>query len=282
MQTTVQDHGRMSYRAFGVPKSGPMDAGSARKANLLVGNPDFNPVLEFTLQGPVIELLGQGYIAVTGGVFDLKLNQQSIPQNQAIELKGKNKLAIGSAQLGCRGYIAVAGEWLLSPWLESCSTAPQNTAQLTPDSLIQKGSEISIKSMVRDLLEFDIPATSAPSGVIRILAGPEYHLIDTDSIKELFKTTFTISSQSNRMGYRLNAPLSRYQEPVDIISSAVVPGTIQLTNSGQLIILMADAQTTGGYPRIANVVSADLDVLGQMKPGDQIRFQLVSLKHVFQ
>ena len=104
------------------------------------------------------------------------------------------------------------------------------------------------------------------SNTIRILAGPEYHLLHTDIIKGILRRSFKISNQSNRMGYRLEAPISNYHAPVEVISSGVVPGTVQLTHSGQLVILMADAQTTGGEPMIANVSSRDLDRLGQMKP----------------
>jgi antagonist of KipI len=118
--------------------------------------------------------------------------------------------------------------------------------------------------------------------VIRVLAGPEYSTFNTAAIKEFLGRRFTISPQSNRMGYRLNSPLDNYRTPVEVISSGVVPGTIQVTHSGQLIILLADAQTTGGYPRIANVISVDQDKLAQMRPGDSFSFRLISLKEAYE
>ena len=282
LHTTVQDHGRLKYRAFGVPMGGPMDMGSAWLANRLVGNSKFDPVLEFTLKGPVLELVGQGHIAITGGHFEAILDQSPIPGNKAIEINGNHTLSIGSVRSGCRGYLAVGGQWQIKPWLGSCSTAPQNAAQLTPESIIAKGSAITVKVNARNIPAVDIPDAPPYRDTIRILAGPEYHRIDTDCIKVLLNKRCTISNHSNRMGYRLKSALSSYRMPIEIISSGVVPGTIQLTNSGQLIVLMADAQTTGGYPRIANVVNADLDLLGQMKPGDDLKFKLVSFNHAYQ
>ena len=282
LHTTVQDHGRLKYRAFGVPVSGPMDIGSASLANRLVGNSKFNPLLEFTIQGPVLELSGQGHIAITGGHFEALLDQSPMPRNKAIEIDGNRKLSIGNVRSGCRGYLAVGGQWQIKPWLGSCSTAPHNAAQLTPESVIERGSTITVMVKSRSIPEADIPDEPSYTDTIRILAGPEYHRIDTACIKELLDKQFTISNHSNRMGYRLESALSNYQQPLEIISSGVVPGTIQLTDSGQLIVLMADAQTTGGYPRIANVVSADLDLLGQMKPGDDFRLRLVSFNDAYQ
>ena len=277
LQTTVQDQGREKYRAYGVPRSGPMDVRSARLANLVVGNPEFNPVLEFTLKGPTIKLEGYGNIAITGGRFELLLDHRQISHDQSIEVAGTHTLSIGHVQSGCRGYLAVGGDWQIESWLESYSTSPQNARQLTPESVIAKGTTISVLTPNRETPKFNLPVTSLDQGVIRIMAGPEYHRIDTDTIKEFLKNRYTISTHSNRMGYRLDNSLSNYKQPIEIISSGVMPGTIQLTDSGQLIVLMADAQTTGGYPRIANVLSTDLDLLGQMKPGDQFRWELVSM-----
>ncbi len=282
LQTTIQDQGREPYRPYGVPKAGPMDIGAATLANRLIGNPEFNPVLEFTLRGPLIELQGQGYLSLTGAQFEAKLDQEYLPLNQAIAIKGTHSLSLGNVQSGCRGYLAIAGSWKLQQWLGSCSTSPQNGLELTPDSCIKKGTRITVVSGDQNFpMDLQLPKP-LKSAVIRILAGPEYNLLNTAVIKELLSRKFTISNQSNRMGYRLESSLANYQTPLEVISSGVVPGTIQVTHSGQLIVLMADAQTTGGYPRIANVISYDQDLLAQMKPGDQFRFRLVSLDEACQ
>jgi len=279
MQTTIQDQGRESYKSFGVPQAGPMDTASARIANWLVGNPDSSPVLEVTLIGPVIRLQGEGQIALTGASFEVFLDNQPLPFNTTIDIKGKHQLNIGQAQKGCRCYMAIAGSWKLKPWLNSYSTSPQNSRKLTPDSLIEKESTITVlcdkPAASRSVVRSGIGERSLEQ--IRVLGGPEYHQFSTPSIKSFLRSTFSITTESNRMGFRLGPQLSGYDSPAEVISSGVVPGTIQVTHSGQLIILMADAQTSGGYPRIANVISADLDKLAQLQPGGQVRFRLVSL-----
>ena len=283
LQTTIQDHGREHFRAFGVPKSGPMDLASAQLANWLVGNPESAPLMEITMVGPDIQFQGQGQIAFAGAPFKVILDGQSLPFNRSIEIDGQHNLTIGKAPKGCRCYMAIAGNWGLSSWLDSCSASPQSGTELTPDSVIEKGTTITIyNAKPVGLRSVSRPWIEAPKPVVRVLAGPEYHLFSTSAIKELLGEEFTITPQSNRMGYRLNNPLDNYRTPVEVISSGVVPGTIQVTHSGQLIVLLADAQTTGGYPRIANVISADQDKLAQMRPGDSFSFRLISLKEAYE
>lgn len=283
LQTTIQDSGRKAYHSFGVPGAGPMDQVSANLANRLVGNPEANPLLEFTIIGPELQLTGEGLLAITGGDFPCSLNQQPISMNEAVPFQGTNRLKIGRVASGCRGYLAIAGNWELEPWLNSCSTSPQFGSDLTPDSMVVKGKTITIQSS-QVLYPDKLPRPAPPGhdGCIRILAGPEYSLFETELVLELLRKDFTITPQSNRMGYRLADPLQNYTEPIEIISSGVVPGTVQLVPSGQLIILMADAQTTGGYPRIANVIGEDLVKLAQMQPGESLNFKLTSLKEVHQ
>ena len=150
------------------------------------------------------------------------------------------------------------------------------------NSIIEIGSVLSVINRRKVGLKSALKSTQEQKSVevIRVLAGPEYSLFSTANIKDFLGKPYAITSQSNRMGYRLDFPLSNYTSPIEVISSGVVPGTIQVTNSGQLIILMADAQTTGGYPRIANVPREDQDKLAQLRPGKHIRFKLVSLNDI--
>ena len=281
LHTSIQDHGRMAYRSFGVPSSGPMDKGAAEFANRLVGNDKYQPLMEFALIGPEMELTGEGNIALTGASFDIVLDQDKIPINQTIAISGKHHLRIASTRSGCWGYLSVAGTWKLPHWLNSASTSPQNSSQLTPESVVQVGSVFEIASDTEVIPELVKPARKK-SAYIRILPGPEYHQMSTNTVKELLSKSFTISTLRNRMGYRLVTPLSSYKDPLEIISSGVTPGTVQITHSGQLIVLMADGQTTGGYPRIANVISADLGELAQLNPGESFTFKLVSLSQAYQ
>ena len=282
LMTTIQDHGRWAYRSFGVPANGPMDSVSAKYANQLVGNHATCPVMEFAISGPDIEVSGEGFIALTGATFKAVLDQEILPLNKLIAISGTHHLKITRAHAGCWGYLAVAGNWALKQWLNSASTSPQNGLQLTPDSIIREGTRLEVSSTEMIFPPKLSGRNTLNASVIRILPGPEYHQMSTDTIKELLGATFTISTHRNRMGYRLNANLASYQNPLEIISSGVTPGTIQITPSGQLIVLMADAQTTGGYPRIANVISADLGSLAQINPGNPFRFQLVSLHEACQ
>lgn len=278
LHTTIQDHGRWPYRAFGIPAAGPMDWESARRANLLLGNPPDNPVMEFTMIGPVIELEGEGHFVLTGGELSAQFDGKPLLINKVTPITGKLTLSIGRVLTGCRGYLAVAGSWNLSRWLGSCSTAAQNPDLVTPESYIRKGLTITVEqTRPVDLPEIATAVETDTSPEISIIPGPEYNQFGIFTIKEFLDNQFTVSSESNRMGYRLNPLLSDYSASLEIISAGVVPGTVQVTHSGQLIILMNDAQTTGGYPRIANVVSADLSRLGQKAPGASIKFKLTSL-----
>lgn len=277
LHTTVQDQGRESHRAYGIPGSGPMDRDSAYLANELLGNPQHNPVIEFTMIGPEIMLEGQGHIVVTGGRFEILLDEVPVGSREVVPIDGTHRLAIGRVHTGCRGYLAAAGTWSIGRWLGSCSTAAQNPGLVTPESHVKKGMTIIVQqSGPIHLPEIYTETDPDSSRQIRIIAGPEYNYFDTAAIKQLLTDNFTVSNESNRMGYRLTPSFYDYNAPPEIISSGVVPGTIQVTHSGQLIILMNDAQTTGGYPRIANVISADLSRLGQKAPGDRIRFKLIS------
>lgn len=282
VQTTLQDHGRAAYHSFGVPAAGPMDRVAAKLANQLAGNPESNSVMEFTLIGPELEIEGTGILAITGGDFPCTLDGKPIPMNQAIPVAGLSRLKIGRVTRGCRGYLAIAGNWELRQWLDSCSTSPQFDSLLTPDSVIAKGKSFRVGNGNQASAGLPAHNVSSPDNFIQVLAGPEYHRLGRAVIVEFLKKEFIISAQSNRMGYRLKTPLQGYHDPLEIISSGVVPGTIQLVPSGQLIILMADAQTTGGYPRIANVIWKDQHKLAQMKPGDSLRFQLTSLQEAHQ
>ncbi len=274
--TTVQDRGRYDYLAFGVPASGFMSPTEAHKANWLVGNPDGHPVLEITLQGPTLQLEGKGQIALTGGTLKITLDDLELPMYQTISINGKSRLQLGAVSHGCRSYLAIRGDWKLKSWLGSFSAAPQDTELHTPDSLLKKGSVLEVES--RGLLKPRKLTPEAFQGPLRILPGPEYGLMNGQHIHQLLSTRFTLSHQSNRMAYRLNEELNGFHIKQEIISSGVVPGTIQVTANGHLMILMSDAQTTGGYPRIGNIITADLDRAAQLKPGDRVVFELVSLK----
>lgn len=275
LQTLVQDKGRMGYQSFGVPVSGALDKSSARIANWLVGNTEDTPVLEITFSGPRIEIKEDCQIAITGADISPTLNQNPIPIYETIDISSQSTLSFGRLNNGCRAYLAIRGQWQLKKWLDSYSALPYGGQEVTMDSFIQKGSRLQI--MVNNAIQKRIyPLEKRPnfkkSFIAQVIPGPEFDAFSKLAIASFFSQTFQIRPESNRMGYRLEEPIQDFTPEREVISSGIIPGTIQITNSGKPVILLADAQTSGGYPRIANVISNDLDGIAQLKPGDVIRF----------
>ena len=279
LQTLVVDHGRTGYQSWGIPVGGAVDRTSARLANRLVGNPLSSPVLEITLLGPSIEIQGEGQMAIAGADLSPKMNEQEIPMFETINVTSGMKLSFGAPKKGCRSYLAVGGLWQLKKWLSSYSALVYDSTGITKSSVIKKNSMLSIDAQnsisPKRIAKNQRPDYSNPL-TVKVLPGPEFDSFSRDAQHQFFNQTFKLSPQSNRMGCRLNPELNN-SAGLEMISSGVIPGTIQIASSGQPIILLADAQTTGGYPRIANVISADIDALGQLKPGDEVKFVLVDL-----
>lgn len=275
LQTTIQDGGRMGWQQYGVPVSGAMDKNAFRLANLLVGNPTCTPCLEMTIIGPEISCRGQGQIALTGADLHARLNGREVPRYQLVDVFDGDCLDFRHCRSGCRCYLAVRGEWEVPLWLGSHSEVPYTGMMTGLPPPVTIGREIVINSRTRALpLESTVRLESPHRKPVGIVPGPEFDWLNEPSKKDLVQHRFVISSQSNRMGYRLEGFLQGLETLPEMISSGVIPGTVQVTPSGQLIILMADAQTTGGYPRIATVIQADLDFLAQKRPGEQIEFVL--------
>ena len=278
LQTTIQDKGRYGHQAFGIPVSGAMDKKSAETANWLLDNPVENPVLELTLLGPKIEIEGDCQIALTGADLSPRMNGQSIPMYESIDVKNGSVLSFGEVKNGCRTYLAVRGKWLINDFLSSYSALPYNGKAATPDSIIQKHSQLQI-DVKAPISKKVLPASQRPffqnNIRVKVLPGPEFNAFSGRTIGHFFSRGYRIGNHSNRMGYRLDAEIFNFKPQKAAISSGTIPGTIQITNEGQPVILMADAQTVGGYYRIANVISEDMDKLGQLKPGDEVWFSLV-------
>ncbi len=283
LQTLIQDQGRVGYQSYGVPVSGVMDKKSAALANELVGNPTDTPVLEITLLGPKIQIQGDCQIAITGADLSPKINKEAIPLYTTITVKDGDTLSFGAIKNGCRAYIAVRGKWQLSKWLNSYSALPYSGKEATPKSVIEKGQELIIE-VASPIAKKSIPKAEQPvyknSERIRVLPGPEFEEFSSYTIAYFFSRGYQLTNDSNRMGYRLDANLIDFKPKREVISSGIIPGTIQITSSGQPVILMADAQTVGGYYRIANVISADMDKLAQLKPGDEVWFSLIRLAEI--
>ena len=281
LQTTIQDLGRYGMQDLGIPINGAMDKASSKLANHLVGNLVNSPVLEITLIGPKIQFEGQCQIAITGANLSADLNGKPLTQFETININHGDLVSFGKPISGCRAYLAINGKWEIRNWLGSYSASANNTDQTTPESIIEKDQILEIitgqEQPIISTLESKRPSLSIKAP-IKVYPGPEFEVFSAIEKHSFLNDEFMIGQDSNRMGYRLKEALREYTKREEIISSGVVPGTIQITNSGQPIILMADAQTTGGYPRIANVAKNDLNRLAQFKPGDKVRFELVEFK----
>lgn len=276
MLSTIQDNGRLKYIGSGVPMGGALDKLSYWLGNALVGNDIHIPAIEITLLGPTIEIQNDATIAITGANLSPKVNREDLPMNTKCKVAAGSILSFGKCISGCRSYLAVKGQWKVSEWLGSASPllmSGDNRPDFGPlragrvIEVIDNNSYSSIKTQV------EVNPIVNKEGVIRVMKGPEYHLFNKESIDSFTMNHYKISPVSNRMGYRLIGTPLLMEDLPEMISSGVVPGTVQISNAGLPIIIMADGQTVGGYPRIANVLTEDQYTLAQMKPGELVKFE---------
>ncbi len=283
--TTIQDKGRWGYQRFGVPVSGPMDRFSHRLANLIVGNHDGCTALEVAFTGPRIFFERDLVFGVTGAEFDLTLDGKKIPMNTAIEARSGTCLKFGKRRNGARSYISFSGGINVPSVLGSRSThlgaglgGLSGRAVKAGDKLtIGRDAGVRVKLGVR---RFPKENVCCAKRSIRIV-GNLFFNRESDALSAMTAGLFTMSTKSDRMGYRLlGSPIARLKYE-KWFSSAIVTGTIQLPKRGEPIILMVDHQTTGGYPVIATVISADIPILAQRSPGDAIQFEIVTYEKAF-
>lgn len=273
----IQDGGRPGYQAFGVPPGGPLDRKSAALANWLVGQAAGQPVLEITLLGPELYFRHPTQIALTGADLSATINQLPVEQYTTLDVHAGDRLCFGERISGCRAYLAIRGSWQCDTWLGSAGSLFLYDRVLPPDSRLTAGRRLVLHAEERTWNR-QIPVAQRPFLTrqlsLRIWPGPEYAWFSNHQIRYVTSHVFQLSPQCSRMGYQLDPPLPDYLPAAELISSGIIPGTIQIVRSGRPIILLADAQTTGGYPRLANVISDDLDDLAQLAPGDSLRFTL--------
>ena len=269
LYTTIQDKGRFGYRNIGVPSSGYMDSESAETANLIINNPKDNPLIEATLIGPTLEFKKSAVICITGGEFSPSLNDIKISSYSAIEVNKGDILKINNSSIGSRCYVSIQGTIISDTILGSKSFYHQ----ITNSNIIEEGDILLFKKNIRTLEQKYTHKKFELNKTINVFRGPEFKCLSNESIKTLFNEEFSIGI-NNRMAYNL---LEKIQDGVNsIISSGVIPGTVQLTPSGNIIILHRDSQTTGGYPRILQLNEKSLNDLAQLRTGDNIRFKLLN------
>lgn len=277
--TTVQDLGRWGHQAAGVPVAGPMDSLSHRLANLLVGNESDAATLEVTLIGPDLEFGTAAMIAVCGADFDITANGQAVPSGVSLRVEAGTKLLFGRRRAGARAYLAVAGGIQVPLVLGSRATHLVSHMGGHRGRPLAAGDQLAILSgrddrAVRRGAGLTLPASQRAR--LRVLPGPQAEWFAEAAMATLTSVSFRVTPRSNRMGYRLEGPplpRRRHEEP---ISEPLAFGALQVPSAGEPILLMADRQTAGGYPKLASVITADLPLAGQLSPGDFVEFALCS------
>ena len=277
-QTTVQDSGRPGLRRYGIPSSGAMDQFACQVANLLVGNAPTAAALETLLQGLSLEAIVPTVIAVTGGDLGAELNEQPIPLWTSFPLQPGDHLTFKRRAAGCRAYVAIRGGLAVTEFLGSKSVFTKGgmgTPLQANDTLPISEVPPAPHSFRRQLPPKMRPPLSSES-VIRVILGPQAEAFTAKGVETFLGNEYRISPKSDRQGFRTEGPPVETIRGSDIITDPTPLGAVQVPGDGQPIILLRDGQVTGGYAKIATVISADLDKFGQMSPGDKVRFQAVT------
>lgn len=280
--TTIQDDGRRGYQSLGIPVSGAMDSYSHRMANLLVGNRLDAAVLEITLIGPVLEVENEAVISICGADMTPSLNGERMPMWTSISVKKNDIISFGRLVSGARAYIGVAGELSVPIVLGSQSTGTKASMGGYAGRPLKSGDRLygysSLKKVSRRTLKPEQIPQFTQDMILRVVLGPHEDYFSTESINKLLTETFTITSQSDRMGYRLEGEQIALTRESSIHSEATSFGSLQVPSSGKPIILMADRQTTGGYPIIGSIIAVDLPRVAQALPGANVQFRAISLE----
>ena len=271
---SIQDLGRFGYQHYGIPYAGVMDISSTILANTLLGNDSKEAVLEITMSGPQLKFCCNTNVCLAGADISPSLNGKSIKLNTVIAVSRNDILSFGRLRSGMRSYVAVLGGF--------------KTEMIYGSKSMYKGITKQFKIAKNDILAIDefnkvsekkhakikVINTDKETNIIKVYKGPEFDKLSKNNIDFLISKPFKISKDSNRMAYQLDEKIENTLEA--ILTSLVMPGTIQLTPDGQLIILMRDCQTTGGYPRILQLAEKSIDIVAQKSLGQSIQFELIN------
>ncbi len=281
--TTVQDQGRIGYQQFGVSVSGVMDPRSASLANILVGNDEKEAVLECTMMGPHLQFDKANCIAITGGDLMPTLDGKPIPNYTAVKVEAGQVLKFTMPKTGCRAFIAFAGGLDIPEVMGSRSTYMKAKIGGVEGRKLAKGDVIGFRAPKAELKNMNFRSMASEfvprkEYTVRVVLGPQDDYFTDAGIETFLSQVYTVTAEFDRMGCRLEGAAIQHKDGGDIISDGIAFGAIQVPSSGQPIIMLGDRQTTGGYTKIANVISADFRILAQLKQGDKVRFEKVSVK----
>lgn len=275
--TSIQDLGRRGYQQYGVPIAGAMDEYSHQIANLLVDNSVTEATMEVTMLGPKIQFLDQTTIAITGGNLQPKINNTPVEMWQAITVTKDDVLSFAGLKSGLRSYIAFAGGLDVQEPMGSQSYY----ARADLGTKIKNGQVLTIngnQQSIEKTLEESYRPTVNTTIECRVVLGPQDDCFSDEAIEQFFSSDYKVTNDSDRMGYRLAGATIDHKETPDIISDGLGKGAIQIPGNGQPIVMMSDAQTTGGYTKIGYVIKSDLNRLAQLKPGNTITFKKISIE----
>jgi antagonist of KipI len=278
--TTVQDLGRHGYSHLGISPGGAADSLAMRIANLLVGNAENAGTLEMTLAGVTLEFDKQSIVALTGAKCDCRINSDAAPMWQPIQVPAGGVLACGLIKTGARSYLAIQGGLDVQPIMGSASTNMAGHFGGFEGRSLRKGDLLGVrKGSNSRLLTLKPGAVEGlySSEPLRVTRGAQHHWFGVEAFGKLLSCPYTVSEQSNRSGLRLKGEPISPQVRSQLLTEGVSLGAIQIPQDEQLIILFVDQQTTGGYPKIANVIAADLYRVGQLRPREQVRFIEVTI-----
>ncbi len=295
LASTFQDCGRHGHQHLGVPVGGAMDLRAHQLANLIAGNTEDFATLEITLMGPELRFDAAACIAITGGDLSPTLNGEPVAMSRPIIVREGDVLAFGARRMGVRSYLAWHGGVALPHVMGSQSTYLRGRLGGFQGRALQKGDVLPLnitleadasEELDRALWDISIylPATLAynPRERLRVMRGPHTELFTDEALRSFFNSDYRISNQSDRMGYRLEGPNLPLRENKQLLSEGATFGSIQVPADGLPIVLMADRQSIGGYPKIGHVASVDLPQLAQCMPGDTVRFEEIALEQAQQ
>ncbi|MCM3760057.1 biotin-dependent carboxyltransferase family protein [Alkalihalobacillus oceani] len=296
--TTVQDNGRIGFQKFGIIASGAMDRYALRAANVLLENDEYEAALEITLVGPTVTFTEDALIAICGADLSPMVEKKPVPMWRAVFVKKGTTLSFGAAKHGTRAYLAVAGGYDIPEVMNSRSTylragiggfegralkandqlyIRKSNRQDRLEALKQRAGEEPFCEATLPLFRYIRPSYET-NPLIRVVKGMQADSFEQESIDAFYREPFKVLPQSDRMGFRLAGPPLRLKHKEQLLSEAVTFGSIQVPSDGNPIVLMADRQTTGGYHKIAQVITVDLPVMAQLNLGAEVRFKEVSLE----
>ncbi len=286
-RTMIQDKGRLGYQNSGFAPSGFMDRVASHMANVLVGNPDSEAVLEFCFVGPALFFDEEVNVAVCGGDFGIEVEGKKYPADKAVHIPAGSTVRITTGKAGLYGSLAVGGGLDIPEVMGSRSTNLRCGIGGYKGRILMAGDVIRLRDPSngkQDLSWRWVPERRLVSpedpGItrVRVIRGPQEDMFTEEGIRTFYESDYVISSHSDRMGFRLTGPPVEAVSGCDILTDGIVNGAVQITGTGEPIVMMADRQTTGGYAKIASIINVDIPLFAQLRPGQMVRFERCSME----